>query len=164
MCSYSQPRRKRWVRGVLLGVGAVLASLLANQWYKAHKLNQARALLAEVYAKGMYAAHLPACQFRESVFDFGTIMPGEVVEHAYTFTNTGNAPLLIHEVVAGCCSDCATAVWPKQPVQVGESGTIQVRLNSTKQPGQLAQVIAIRANTDPPEVRLLLKGVVAPQK
>ena len=152
-----QSKRRRWLLGSLLGMCLLLMGGLAHRWYQARQ--RSNNVLAGLYKAGMYAAHLPAFHFSERVFDFGTATAGALVEHTYEFTNTGDRPLIIHKVIGGC-SGCVTAAWLRQPMQPGAQGEIKVKLNSTDQLG--AQVIVIRANTEPPEARLLLKGVIKP--
>ena len=154
-----QSQRRRWLLGSLLGMCLLLMVGLAHRGYQARQ--RSHNVLAEVYKSGMYAAHRPAFHFSERVFDFGTATAGALVEHTYAFTNTGDRPLIIHTVIGGC-SGCVTAAWHKQPIQPGAQGEIKVKLNTTDQLGAQAQVIVIRANTDPPEARLLLKGVIKP--
>lgn len=133
--------------------------LVGYRQYQARQRSEYDAL-AKVYQEGMYAEHRPIFQFTERIFDFGTITAGETVAHTYTFTNTGDRPLIIHEVTGGCCSECVAATWLQEPIAPGKQGQIKVHLNGTDETGAQEQVIAIRANTDPPEARILLKGVV----
>ena len=154
-----QAKRRIWIIGGVLGICFLLIAGLAYRWYQAYQYQQPNAIIAQVYKEGMYAEHLPVLHFSERVFDFGKIATGELVEHTYEFTNTGDRPLIIHKVIGGR-SGCVTAVWPQHPIQVGEKGQIKVMFNSAGQTGQQAQVIIIKANTDPPEVRLLLKGFI----
>ena len=116
-------------------------------------------VLAAIYQEGMYVADRPILSFSQKVFDFGTVDASTLVEHVYIFTNEGEKALIIHQVQGGCCSDCLTIEWPRKPIQIGERGEIKVRLNKEGQEGKKAYVIVVSANTDPPETRLLLKGV-----
>lgn len=129
------------------------------RWYQGRPSQVSNKVLAEVYQKGMYAVDRPILLFSNKVFDFGTIATGTSVEHTYTFTNTGESSLIIHQVLGGCCSDCMTITWPEQPIRAGEQGKIKVELKNTDQVGTQNHVIVVSANTDPPETKLLLKGV-----
>lgn len=60
--------------------------------------------------------------------DFGTITQGDVVEKVFTFTNTGNQPLIITNVQTSC--GCTTPEWPRNPIMPGGKGEIKVGFNS----------------------------------
>ena len=154
-----QSKRRRLLLGSLLGMCLLLIGGLAHRWYQARQ--RSNNVLAALYKTGMYAAHRPVFHFSERVFDFGTATAGALVEHTYKFINTGDRPLIIHKVIGGC-NGCVTVEWHQQPIQPGAQGEIKVKLNSADQLRAQAQVIVIRANTDPPEARLLLQGVIQP--
>jgi hypothetical protein len=71
---------------------------------------------------------LPEFNFTSESFDFGAIPEGEVVEHTFTFTNTGEAPLIIQSASASC--GCTVPSYSKEPVPVGGTGEIAVRFKS----------------------------------
>jgi len=96
--------------------------------------------------------------FEETEHDFGTIKQGKVVDHTFTFTNTGKSPLVIENASASC--GCTVPDWTKTPVAPGETGEIKVQFNSTGKVGQQAPMVTIRANTEPNIVRVSLKGTV----
>jgi Protein of unknown function (DUF1573) len=143
----------------------IMASFVCR-WYPRRKSQDPNKILTEIYQKGMYAADRPILSFSQRVFDFGTVTTGgEAIEHKYLFTNTGKKPLMIRQVLGGCCDDCVTAAWPTQPVQPGKQAEIKVKLKNTDQVGAQDYVIVVSANTDPPATRLLFKGVLdAPNK
>jgi hypothetical protein len=97
--------------------------------------------------------------FKESEFDFGTIKQGEVVEHTFTFTNTGKTPLVIENASASC--GCTAPDWTKTPVAPGEKGEVKVRFDSNGKAGQQSPTVTIRANTEPNIIRIAMKGNVA---
>lgn len=101
---------------------------------------------------------LPAFEFPEESHDFGTIKEGEIVEHTFKFTNTGEAPLIISSATASC--GCTVPLWPKEPIGVGEDGEIKVRFNSKNKPGIQNKTITITANTYPKISRLKIKANV----
>jgi hypothetical protein len=103
----------------------------------------------------------PAIKFNQEIFDFGTVKEGVVVEHTFAFTNVGSAPLIIENAMASC--GCTVPEWSSEPIPPGKSGTIKVRFNTNNRPNQQLKTVTIRANTDPAETRLRIKGVVTPK-
>ncbi|MEQ9102041.1 MAG: DUF1573 domain-containing protein [Imperialibacter sp.] len=103
----------------------------------------------------------PVFTWAEETHDFGTITEGEIAEHVFKFTNTGEAPLIISNASASC--GCTVPVWPKEPIPVGGTGEIQVKFNSSNKPGVQNKTVSITANTAPKLSRLNIKAVVAPK-
>lgn len=101
---------------------------------------------------------LPTIQFGEELHDFGTIKDGDVVEHVFKFTNTGEAPLIISNAKATC--GCTVPEWPREPIPVGEDGEIKVRFNSKNKPGIQNKTVTLTANTWPTTQRVRIKANV----
>ncbi len=101
---------------------------------------------------------LPEFSFETETFDFGAIPEGEVVDHTFTFTNTGEAPLIIQSASASC--GCTVPSYSKEPVPVGGTGEIAVRFNSKGKKGNQAPTVTVTANTFPKVRKLRLKGSV----
>jgi hypothetical protein len=101
---------------------------------------------------------LPEFNFTSESFDFGAIPEGEVVEHTFTFTNTGEAPLIIQSASASC--GCTVPSYSKEPVPVGGTGKIAVRFDSKGKKGNQAPTVTVTANTYPKVYKLRLKGSV----
>lgn len=104
---------------------------------------------------------LGAFTFPEMEYDFGTINEGKVVEHTFTFTNSGQSPLVISNITASC--GCTSPDWSKAPVKPGEEGFVKVVFNSANKSGSQAPTVSIQANTNPTVTRLRLKGSVTPK-
>lgn len=105
----------------------------------------------------------PVIKFEESTYDFGTISQGEKVKHTYFFKNTGKSPLIIHSAQGSC--GCTIPEWPKEPVQPGEEGKIEVSFNSEYKSGHQEKMVTILANTKPTKTFLKITGeVVVPDK
>jgi hypothetical protein len=96
--------------------------------------------------------------FDETEFNFGTVTDGEVVEHTYTFTNTGDEPLIISDARGSC--GCTVPDWPKEPIAQGEEGKITVRFDSKRKVGDRRQKVTITANTEPAQTFIYLVGKV----
>ena len=114
-----------------------------------------------VSASGIDTVNVAQMAFRERTFDFGTVNEGVVVEHEFSFTNTGTVPLIISTANSTC--GCTIPDWPKEPVAPGESGKISVRFNTQGKINQQTKPVSIFANTYPNETKVYLKGNVKPK-
>jgi hypothetical protein len=103
-------------------------------------------------------ADLPAFEFAETTFDFGSLTSGATVTHEYRFKNTGSTDLLIAEAHGSC--GCTVPEYPKTPVAPGDEGVIKVTFNSAGMSGQIAKTITILANTIPSTKVLTISGEV----
>lgn len=75
----------------------------------------------------------------------------------FTFKNTGDAPLVIHQAIASC--GCAVPDYPKTPIKPGESGKITVTYNGAgKFPGHFKKSITVRTNAKQEMTRLYIEG------
>ena len=97
-------------------------------------------------------------EFEEPEYDFGTINEGETVTHVFTFTNTGEEPMLMSNARGSC--GCTVPQWPKDPIMPGETASITVEFNSKNKKGKQVKKVTITANTDPPQTFLYLKGEI----
>ncbi|SDH07200.1 Protein of unknown function [Psychroflexus sediminis] len=59
----------------------------------------------------------PVMEFDEAMHDFGTVEEGEVVEHTFVFTNTGDAPLIVSDANASC--GCTVPTWTEGAIAPG---------------------------------------------
>lgn len=89
-----------------------------------------------------------AIEFDSKTYNFGQIVKGQIVEHTYFFTNTGNIDLVIDEVDPSC--GCTTPEWTKEPVKPGEKGKIRVKFDTQHQSyGNKTKQVAVYSNTVP---------------
>ena len=74
-------------------------------------------------------------KFDKTTHNFGTFSESSpVVSCTFTFTNVGDAPLVIHQAVASC--GCTVPEYTQEPVMPGKKGTIKITYNGTgKYPG-----------------------------
>ncbi len=94
----------------------------------------------------------------QTLYNFGTIKQGEVVNYTFKFTNNGTEPLTISNASASC--GCTFPKWPREAIAPGASGEIVVRFDSKGKSGQQSPVITVVANTNPQQARLSLRGLV----
>lgn len=105
---------------------------------------------------------VPEFSFKDEVNNFGMIVEGEKVTHAFTFTNTGTADLIISNASASC--GCTVPEFPKEPIPPGKMGTINVIFNSTGKDGYQRKEIMVKANTIPNVKKLYITGTVIKKK
>ena len=64
----------------------------------------------------------------DKLHDFGSIPQGKPVSYAFSFTNTGDEPVIIAEVHTSC--GCTASDYSKEPIAPGKSSTIKVTYNA----------------------------------
>lgn len=105
------------------------------------------------------SAALAEISFDEKLFDFGKISQGEIVKYTFNFTNTGKEPLVLSSVKPSC--GCTVPKdWPKHPIMPGESGQIDVELDSETQKSAITKSVMVVTNTNPSTHILTLQGEV----
>jgi hypothetical protein len=113
--------------------------------------------LATGALQSLAAAELTSAQprmvFATNRFDFGKVRAGEVVTHAFVFTNAGTATLEVTEVKPGC--GCTTAGDWDGRVEPGKAGAITLQFNSTALTGTVLKTATVSCN-DPAQTNVLL--------
>ena len=109
------------------------------------------------YASAQQQAEI---KFDKVTHDFGTFSEtNPVQETVFTFTNVGQAPLIINQAVASC--GCAVPSYTKEPIKPGQKGQIKVTYNGKgKFPGHFKKSITVRTNGVPEMTRLYIEGVM----
>lgn len=87
----------------------------------------------------------PVISWEKHTHDFGEISQGDKVEHTFSFTNTGNEPLIITNVQVTC--GCTTPKgYPRDPIPPGAKGEITIGFNSSGKMGKQNKVVTIVSN------------------
>lgn len=107
--------------------------------------------------------HGPKIVFAEREHNYGTIQKGGDGNCVFTFTNTGDEPLILSNVRASC--GCTTPKWTQKPVMPGKTGEIGVRYN-TNNVGGFTKTVTVTSNAvNEARVVVKIKGnVVQPSK
>lgn len=112
---------------------------------------------------GLDSASGPVITFTEKVFEFGEIDQGDVVEHIFSFENTGNTPLILSEVKTTC--GCTVPAWPKgKVIAAGEKNEIKVRFNSRGKSGVQSKTITILSNAQNATEKVRILCTVTPPR
>lgn len=101
----------------------------------------------------------PEITFKTHVKDLGSIKEGEQVMTYFRYENTGEAPLLISTIKAGC--GCTVPEWNKKPVEPGDVDDIKVIFDSSGKNGNQNIRISVNSNARNPVMTLIIKGIVS---
>ena len=105
-------------------------------------------------------AEVAEITFEKTEHDCGTLPLNGVAEYEFTFTNTGNIPLVVQDCRAGC--SCTVPECPKgKPIEPGETGKIKVRYTTTHIPGSFNRTFTVVSNAKTTSVILRIKGEIS---
>jgi hypothetical protein len=98
----------------------------------------------------------------DTVYNFGKVTDGEVVEYSYRFKNSGDKALVISDATAEC--GCTVPEKPEKPILPGEMGFIKVVFKSAGRVGTAVKKVTVTSNSKPDFPPLILKGEVVEKK
>lgn len=105
----------------------------------------------------MSAAAQAVITFKEVNHNFGKFSEDKVQSVEFTFTNTGDQPLVIQQTIASC--GCTVPSYSQEPIAPGKKGSIKVEYNGRgKFPGEFKKTISVRTNASNSLVRLFIEG------
>ena len=96
---------------------------------------------------------------KDNTIDYGQVTKTDNGTRDFIFTNTGNAPLIITNVLSTC--GCTIPTKPTEPIMPGKTGKITVKYNMA--PGPIRKTITVESNAinyDGGRVALKIKGEV----
>ena len=76
-----------------------------------------------------FAYNIAKISWAKESHDFGEIAQGKPVSVEFSFTNTGDEPLLIADVVPSC--GCTASDYSKEVIAPGKSSTIKITYNAS---------------------------------
>ena len=106
----------------------------------------------------------PKIAFDSKSFNFDTIKQGQVIEHIFTFKNTGKSDLIIRKTRSSC--GCTAVSMSSVPVKPGQTGSIKATFNSSHKRGRQIKTITIVTNCPENQynkVMLRITGYVIPK-
>lgn len=144
----------------LILITAIAAfSLFSCKENAANKVEEEKVVAAEQRDENL--ATFPVMSFDENQFDFGEIVQGTRVEHLFTFTNTGDAPLVITNASSSC--GCTIPEYTREPVAPGAKGELLVKFDGSGR-GTVNKNITLTTNTEKGMERLRIKATVNPKQ
>ncbi|MDT0559085.1 DUF1573 domain-containing protein [Ichthyenterobacterium sp. W332] len=118
-------------------------------------------LNAQDMAMAEHKAKVAIIDFEAEIVDYGTITQNSDGLRVFTFTNTGDAPLLITNVKTSC--GCTVPSYSKAPILPGQDGTLDIKYN-TKKLGAFTKTITVISNAEGGNKILKIKGNVIASK
>jgi hypothetical protein len=150
------------MKNLILCLGILMAFSACDDMSKreGNSNNLSANLVANKKTAEVNAAVIGAPEFKFDVeeHDFGMLEDGEKVTYSFKFENIGDAPLIISNAKGSC--GCTVPNWPKDPIAVGEKGTIDVTFNSAGRSGIQSKAITLTANTVPNRKVIRIKSEV----
>jgi hypothetical protein len=95
-------------------------------------------------------------KFEEMEHDFGTIKAGEHVGHIFSFTNSGDADLVISSATASC--GCTVTKYDRKPIPPQGNGTVEVNFDSSGRAGKQTKTVVVQSNA---ENKLVILRIIA---
>lgn len=96
--------------------------------------------------------------FDTTFHHFGTLVQGEKVAFTFQFTNSGDGPVLVKDVKAGC--GCTVASWSKDPIPPGNRGGIEIVFDSSGRRGNQYKTATVITNGTQREHMLVITAEI----
>nr|WP_309756482.1 DUF1573 domain-containing protein [Flavobacterium sp.] len=108
-----------------------------------------------------FAQNGPKIEFeaKDNTIDYGKVNKNDNGSRDFIFTNTGNAPLIITNVLSTC--GCTVPTKPEEPILPGKKGKITVKYNMAL--GPIRKTLTVESNAvnyESGRVALKIKGEV----
>ncbi|MEX6625574.1 DUF1573 domain-containing protein [Tenacibaculum salmonis] len=97
-------------------------------------------------------------KFETETIDYGKVAIASEGKRTFEFTNVGDEPLIIKDVVSSC--GCTVPKKPEAPIMPGQKGQIEVSYD-TKRPGGFSKSLTVISNAKIKRKRIKIKGFIA---
>lgn len=104
----------------------------------------------------------PEIRFEEKTKKFEKTKAGEILNFDYSFTNTGDQPLIISEVKVTC--GCTKPEFPAEPVNPSQKGNIKVSFDTKGKIGYQDRILEVVSNAKNSPEKIRFKGMVDNKK
>lgn len=99
--------------------------------------------------------------FKEDRVRFADTEEGAILTHDFTFTNVGNAPLIISDYKVSC--SCTKITFPLTPIAPGNTGTIHLSFDTTGKYDYQFRKVEVYSNASKNPYTLSFKVYVIPK-
>ena len=99
---------------------------------------------------------------KESTFKFPKTKEGEVVEHIFKATNSGDAPLVIEDFAVAC--HCTKVEYPTEPIMPGKSFDVKIIFDTEGKYYHQDRYVFLYTNSKKKKEKLRFKIFVIPME
>lgn len=137
--------------------GSFILMMISIAWVSCVNNNPKDAAAEKIMAD---TARYTNIQWTDSVVNFGSINMGEQIKIAFHFRNTGNQPLFLANVKAGC--GCTVPDYTRGAIPPGGEGEVTGAFDSNKaHAGEVRKAIFVTTNTyNKKEHTLIFTGLI----
>ena len=96
-------------------------------------------------------------KFESETIDYGKIAHGSEGKRVFEFTNVGESPIIIKDIVSPC--GCTVPTKPEEPIMPGKKGQIEVSYD-TKRLGGFSKTLTVISNAKNKRKRVKIKGFI----
>jgi hypothetical protein len=104
----------------------------------------------------------PAISFEKTTQHLGFVRQGDTLNFQYTFTNTGNQPLIISDTKVAC--GCTVVDKPTEPVMPGKQGVIKVTFHTNTAIDRQDRTVTVISNASNSPAVVRFKCIVLKAK
>jgi hypothetical protein len=104
----------------------------------------------------------PAINFDKTTHHLGFVRQGDTLNFQYTFTNTGNQPLIISDAKVEC--GCTVVDIPLTPILPGKQGFIKVVFHTNSAIDRQDRAIIVLSNASDSPIILRFKCIILKSK
>lgn len=132
---------------------------MQRKWGRQRSVLLSAGVLIFAAALALPAEQGPRIQFESETHNFGKVMQGKILNHAFKYTNAGDSALVIQGVRTTC--GCTVALVSGKRLNPGKNGVIKVSFDTTGYGGDTSKYIYVETN-DPqsPQVQLTIVAAV----
>ena len=147
------------MKKVILGLSAIcMIAFTSCKEDATQKIDEKN--VAEAAVRDAKSSNFPVLTFDKMEHDFGEIEAKTAVETEFSYTNTGEAPLVITDIKSSC--GCTVPKnWSKEPLAPGATGKFTVKFNGSGK-NKVSKTITVTANTEKGKEVVKISAFVKP--
>ena len=142
----------------LLFTSVVLISFTSCKENATDKINQEN--VTKAAERDAQTIFYPSVAFDKVAHDFGEIQNGTPVETVFTYTNSGQSPLVVTEIKSTCGCTVPEG-WSREPLAPGASSQFTVKFNG-KGANKVSKTITLTTNTESGREQVRISAFIVP--
>ncbi|AOR26716.1 conserved hypothetical protein (DUF1573) [Formosa sp. Hel3_A1_48] len=142
----------------LLFTSLALVSFTSCKENASEKINQEN--VTKAAERDAQTIVYPSVTFDKVAHDFGEIQNGTPVETVFTYTNSGQSPLVVTDIKSTCGCTVPQG-WSREPLAPGASSQFTVKFNG-KGANKVSKTITLTTNTESGREQVRISAFIVP--